>query len=55
VAQSDNLRTYKIELVISVRKDTSSPLVWLPDCIYDNIDMPTGESLLTFNMEELNS
>lgn len=54
MAQSDNLRTYKIELIVSVH-GTNSPLLWLPDCIYEHIDLPTGESLATLTMEEFDS
>jgi len=53
VAENVTTRHYKIELVIEVSADKASPLVWLSECIYENIDLNNCEDLKSFNMEEL--
>jgi hypothetical protein len=53
VADNVTTRRYKIELVIEVNPDKASPLVWLSNCIYENLDLNNGEDLKSFNMEEL--
>lgn len=53
MADNVTTRQYKIELVIDVNADKASPLVWLSNCIYENIDLSNGEDLKSFNMEEL--
>ena len=53
MAENVTTRHYKIELVIEVNVDKVSPLMWLSNCIYENIDLNKCEDLKSFNMEEL--